>query len=101
MNPRYKTEMCRNFKERSKCVYGDQCQFAHGRRELREVVRNTKYKTKPCQKYWLTGYCVYGPRCNFLHDERGSQSVNVGHERAATTANHANSGGQKDVRRQG
>ena len=21
-NPRYKTEMCRNFKERSKCIYG-------------------------------------------------------------------------------
>ncbi len=48
--------------ERSRCVYGDNCQFAHGRRELREVVRNTKYKTKPCQKYWITGYCVYGPR---------------------------------------
>jgi len=68
-NPRYKTEVCRNFKERSKCVYGDQCQFAHGRRELREVVRNSKYKTKHCQKYWLTGYCAYGPRCNFLHNE--------------------------------
>ena len=38
-NPRYKTEICRNFKERSKCIYGDNCQFAHGKRELREVVR--------------------------------------------------------------
>ena len=54
---------------RSKCVYGDQCQFAHGRRELREVVWNSTYKTKHCQKYWLTGYCAYGPRCNFLHNE--------------------------------
>lgn len=68
-NPRYKTEMCRNFKERAKCLYGDQCQFAHGKRELRDVVRNTKYKTKHCQKYWVTGYCAYGPRCNFLHNE--------------------------------
>ena len=68
-NPRYKTEICRNFKERSKCIYGDKCQFAHGRRELRDVVRNSKYKTKLCQKYWLVGYCAYGPRCNFLHDE--------------------------------
>merc|ERR1712018_557938 len=68
-NPRYKTEICRNFKERAKCIYGDKCQFAHGRRELRDVVRNSKYKTKPCQKYWLIGYCAYGPRCNFLHDE--------------------------------
>ena len=30
--PRFKTEICRNFKERNKCVYGDRCQFAHGRR---------------------------------------------------------------------
>merc|ERR1711981_1370036 len=41
-NPRFKTEICRNFKERNKCVYGDRCQFAHGRRELREVVQNSK-----------------------------------------------------------
>ena len=68
-NPRYKTEICRNFKERSKCVYGDKCQFAHGRKDLRDVVRSSKYKTKLCQKYWNTGYCAYGPRCNFLHDE--------------------------------
>ena len=61
-NPRYKTEICRNFRERNKCLYGNNCQFAHGRAELREVVRNKKYKTKLCQKYWKTGYCVYGPR---------------------------------------
>lgn len=74
-NPRFKTEICRNFKEKAKCVYGDNCQFAHGRRELRDIVRNTKYKTKLCQKYWITGYCAYGPRCNFLHDEKGTQSI--------------------------
>lgn len=74
-NPRYKTEICRNFKERSKCIYGDKCQFAHGRRELRDVVRNSKYKTKLCQKYWLVGYCAYGPRCNFLHDESGGEEI--------------------------
>ncbi len=75
MNPRYKTEICRNFKERSKCVYGDKCQFAHGRKELRDVVRNSKYKTKLCQKYWLVGYCAYGPRCNFLHDEMTNEEM--------------------------
>ena len=75
LNPRYKTEICRNFKERSRCVYGDKCQFAHGRRELRDVVRNSKYKTKLCQKYWLVGYCAYGPRCNFLHDELNTDDL--------------------------
>merc|ERR1712121_634378 len=68
-NPRFKTEICRNFKEKATCLYGDLCQFAHGKHELRkDVVRHNKYKTKLCQKYWITGYCAYGPRCNFIHD---------------------------------
>lgn len=68
-NPRFKTEICRNFKEKGTCLYGELCQFAHGKHELRkDVVRHNKYKTKLCQKYWITGYCAYGPRCNFIHD---------------------------------
>ena len=34
-NPRFKTEFCRNFKEKGTCLYGDLCQFAHGKHELR------------------------------------------------------------------
>lgn len=68
-NIRFKTEICRNFKERGSCIYGDQCQFAHGRQELRDAIKGNKYKTKSCQKYWIAGYCAYGPRCNFLHLE--------------------------------
>jgi len=69
-NPRFKTEICRNFKEKGSCVYGGLCQFAHGKHELRQdVVRHTKYKTKLCQKFWIAGYCAYGPRCNFIHQE--------------------------------
>jgi len=69
-NPRFKTEICRNFKEKGTCLYGHLCQFAHGSHELRQdVVRHSKYKTKLCQKYWIAGYCAYGPRCNFIHQE--------------------------------
>jgi len=69
-NPRFKTEVCRNFKEKGTCLYGDLCQFAHGKHELRrDVARHAKYKTKLCQKYWIAGYCAYGPRCNFIHQE--------------------------------
>lgn len=69
-NPRFKTEVCRNFKEKGTCLYGELCQFAHGKHELRkDVVRHSKYKTKLCQKYWIAGYCAYGPRCNFIHQE--------------------------------
>lgn len=68
-NPRFKTEICRNFKEKGSCLYGELCQFAHGKHELRkDVIRHNKYKTKLCQKYWISGYCAYGPRCNFIHD---------------------------------
>jgi len=70
-NPRFKTEICRNFKEKGTCLYADLCQFAHGKHELRkDVVRHNKYKTKLCQKYWIAGYCAYGPRCNFIHQEK-------------------------------
>merc|ERR1712058_189581 len=75
-NPRFKTEICRNFKEKGSCVYGGLCQFAHGKHELRQdVIRHTKYKTKLCQKYWIAGYCAYGPRCNFIHKEMEKRSA--------------------------
>lgn len=70
-NPRFKTEICRNYKEKGSCLYGELCQFAHGKQELRkDVVRHNKYKTKLCQKYWIHGYCAYGPRCNFIHQDK-------------------------------
>ena len=77
-NPRFKTEICRNFKEKGTCLYGDLCQFAHGKHELRgDVVRHAKYKTKPCQKYWVAGYCAYGPRCNFVHQVEAVFSLHM------------------------
>ena len=68
LNPRFKTKVCRNFNKKGTCLYGDLCQSAHGKHELRsDVVHHNKYKTKLCQKYWIAGYCAYGPRCNFIH----------------------------------
>ena len=37
-NPRFKTEICRNFKDKGTCHYGDLCQFAHGNHDLRVKV---------------------------------------------------------------
>jgi hypothetical protein len=73
-NPRFKTEICRNFKEKGTCLYGHQCQFAHGSDEMRDSGKQNKYKTKLCQKYWIHGYCAYGARCNFLHNEDEARS---------------------------
>jgi len=70
-NPRFKTEFCRNFREKGECIYGNQCQFAHGKAEIRhDMARHNKYKTKLCQKYWIKGWCAYGTRCNFIHQEQ-------------------------------
>lgn len=91
-NPRFKTEFCRNFREKGTCLYGDLCQFAHGKVELRQdVVRHSKYKTKLCQKFWIAGYCAYGPRCNFIHqqDENDAKPAEVSLLRPFTTPFHS------------
>jgi len=69
VSARYKTELCRAFSEHGACRYGDRCQFAHGRADLRAVARHPKYKTDLCRTYHSTGLCPYGPRCHFIHDE--------------------------------
>jgi butyrate response factor len=66
---RYKTEICRQFDENGTCRYGDRCQFAHGRVEVRSVVRHPKYKTELCRTFHSTGFCPYGLRCHFIHND--------------------------------
>lgn len=67
-NPnRYKTELCRPFQEYGSCRYGDKCQFAHGKEDLRIPIRHPKYKTEYCRTYHSQGYCPYGARCHFVH----------------------------------
>lgn len=69
MSARYKTELCRAYTEHGACRYGDKCQFAHGREDLRTVARHPKYKTDLCRTYHSTGLCPYGPRCHFIHED--------------------------------
>lgn len=66
---RYKTELCRPYEENGSCRYGSKCQFAHGKAELRSVVRHPKYKTDLCRTFHTTGLCPYGPRCHFIHND--------------------------------
>jgi Zinc finger C-x8-C-x5-C-x3-H type (and similar) len=63
----YKTELCRSFMETHTCRYGVKCQFAHGKHELRPVVRHPKYKTEICKTFHTLGTCPYGIRCRFIH----------------------------------
>lgn len=36
----YKTELCKNFVSTGECKYGDMCQFAHGKEQIRQVPAN-------------------------------------------------------------
>mmetsp|Transcript_22254 Transcript_22254/g.55822 ORF Transcript_22254/g.55822 Transcript_22254/m.55822 type:complete len:247 (-) Transcript_22254:139-879(-) len=53
------------------CRYGLKCQFAHGREELRPVMRHPKYKTEICKTFHTIGTCPYGKRCRFIHQTPG------------------------------
>merc|ERR1712137_166823 len=68
----YKTELCRSFEETGTCRYGPKCQFAHGKAELRPVLRHPKYKTQICKTFYSRGTCPYGRRCRFIHSVPGS-----------------------------
>ncbi|KAF9582572.1 hypothetical protein BGW38_000045 [Lunasporangiospora selenospora] len=63
----YKTEMCISVSEGVNCKYGDQCQFAHNKDELKHVERHPRYKTQFCTSFQRDGYCKYNDRCTFIH----------------------------------
>lgn len=65
----YKTELCASFVKMGVCPYGNKCQFAHGRSELKIVDRPPKWRSKPCANWSKYGSCRYGNRCCFKHNE--------------------------------
>ena len=71
-DPKYKTELCKNFTIFGKCSYRGKCRYAHGDEELiSKNVNNRNYKKQKCAKFFSKdGYCPYGSRCQFLHDNR-------------------------------
>ena len=75
VNALYKTELCRSWEETGSCRYGGKCQFAHGRDELRPVMRHPKYKTEVCRTFAQSGACPYGTRCRFIHYRIPTRSV--------------------------
>jgi len=63
----FKTELCQSWIRTGACRYGAKCQYAHGKDELRPVIRHPKYKTEICKTFSTTGQCSYGKRCRFIH----------------------------------
>ncbi|KAL2531632.1 Zinc finger CCCH domain-containing protein 14 [Abeliophyllum distichum] len=62
-----KTELCSKWQETGTCCYGDNCQYAHGIKELRPVIRHQRYKTEVCRIVLAGDICPYGHRCHFRH----------------------------------
>ncbi len=76
-DPKYKTELCKSFRDRNFCPYGNRCRFAHGKNELfKKNLETNKYKQKQCISFNELGYCLYGSRCNFKHGEIKLESIN-------------------------
>ncbi|KAI4386812.1 hypothetical protein MLD38_004712 [Melastoma candidum] len=63
----FKTELCNKWQETGTCPYRDHCQFAHGIKELRPVIRHPRYKTEVCHMVLAGDLCPYGHRCHFRH----------------------------------
>jgi hypothetical protein len=86
----YKTRMCKNFEQMGSCKFGDKCNFAHGKEELRRSVGAAStvsagrgggssssggggggtcaggFKKRLCERF-ANGSCLYGSRCTFAH----------------------------------
>ncbi|TRY72429.1 hypothetical protein TCAL_14906 [Tigriopus californicus] len=85
----FKTELCKMFMSGMYCSYENECQFAHGKHELRpkpkidpksikpeerlkmaeKNKRSPFYKTRPCEGFRQNGKCDFDDICNFAHGE--------------------------------
>eukprot|EP00340_Litonotus_pictus_P002375 CAMPEP_0170517496 /NCGR_PEP_ID=MMETSP0209-20121228/3474_1 /TAXON_ID=665100 ORGANISM="Litonotus pictus, Strain P1" /NCGR_SAMPLE_ID=MMETSP0209 /ASSEMBLY_ACC=CAM_ASM_000301 /LENGTH=331 /DNA_ID=CAMNT_0010802767 /DNA_START=18 /DNA_END=1013 /DNA_ORIENTATION=+ len=76
-DPKYKTEMCKNFTKYGKCSYKGKCRYAHGESELiSKNLSNKNYKKTKCDKFHgEPGVCPYGFRCQYIHDIRGLKDL--------------------------
>jgi hypothetical protein len=61
-----KLELCRSFTESGRCVYGDNCFFAHGLEEL--IAHQPQLRKKMCRNFHQHKFCRFGSRCNFVHE---------------------------------
>jgi hypothetical protein len=86
-NPRYKTTLCKHYDTPQGCSYGDKCQFAHGRNEIRlnnsqfaPMIKNQNsmlnYKIVKCKNWEKDGTCKYGVHCTFAHGDNELRNKN-------------------------
>ena len=66
---RAKSRMCRFIEEGSSCFYGNKCDFAHSKTELRIKRHGPLAKTKMCNRVIESGTCHLGEACGFAHSK--------------------------------
>lgn len=76
-DPKYKTEMCKNFMKTGVCSYKNKCRYAHGESELiSKNLSNKNYKRIECDKFNNSpGICPYGYRCQYIHHARKLEDI--------------------------
>lgn len=61
---------------------GEECSYAHSKKELRQVKPDKRRKTRPCMYFFQDGYCPFGPACHFLHELEEKRLSAVGKDLA-------------------
>lgn len=76
-DPKYKTELCKNYVKYGKCSYKGKCRYAHGDSELiSKNLSNKNYKKTNCDKFYTSpGVCPYGFRCQYIHELRSLDNI--------------------------
>lgn len=92
----YKLKLCNFYEKHGKCTKGNECNYAHGKDELRDFTKDcingSKCFKKDCLflhpknwnpedniricEYYLNGYCVNEDNCNFKHIKENEEVEN-------------------------
>ncbi|KAI7830973.1 hypothetical protein BX661DRAFT_128299, partial [Kickxella alabastrina] len=64
----YKTSLCDTYMANGHCGRGENCNFAHGKNDIRTRFRPPNYKTKLCKNMYKFGACPYEEKCDFIHN---------------------------------
>ena len=65
---KFRTELCKMYEINGTCKFGKNCNFAHGKENIREnLFKKSGYKKRICKNFFQKGFCMYGNRCQFSH----------------------------------
>lgn len=100
----YKLKLCNFYEKHGKCTKGDKCNYAHGKKELREIKKDDCINGKNCFKkdckfnhpegwnyennikiceFFKNGYCINEDNCKFRHikeneiDKNNSDNIEI------------------------